>query len=327
MTTTRLNDLASLALTSHNANKPDLSQFETPAVRHLAWLCQSAQLIRDPCVFAPEDFLPKDYLATLQTWDKHPTLAPDILNTPPHYRLGHYVEALYACLLTDLLGWTLLARNLPVRDDGITLGELDFVVQNPLTRDVEHHEIAIKFYLGYHGSASHPPGWYGPNPRDRLDIKTTRMLQQQRQRALLPASLRALSARGIAAAHISRVFMPGYLFYPLSQMDNNTAPAQIPSVSTLSSVPASHLRGHWMYLDRIAETDTTNWVPLIKPHWLGPWLQKNTPDPFQRQQTLSAIRQTQSPRLFARLEYNSGRQLWSEKQRIFVVPSQWPGAQ
>jgi hypothetical protein len=121
--------------------------------------------------------------------------------------------------------------------------------------------------------------------------------------------------------------MPGYLFYPLSQMADLSAPAQIPSVSTLSSVPASHLRGHWMYLDRIAETDTTNWVPLIKPHWLGPWLQKHTPDPFQLQQTLTAISQTQSPRLFARLEYNSSSQLWIEKQRIFVVPSQWPGAQ
>jgi hypothetical protein len=303
----------------------DLVQFETPAVRHLAWLCHAAQLIRDPGVFAPGCFLPKDHLATLQAWDKHPALAPDGLTSTPHYRLGHYVEALYACLLTDLLGWTLLARNLPIRDGGITLGELDFVVYNPQTQDVEHHEIAIKFYLGYQGSASHPPGWYGPNPRDRLDIKTARMLDQQRRRAELPASLQALATLGIAAPRMSRVFMPGYLFYPLPRLIGATASASNAAVAPPSSVPATHLRGHWMYLDDIAVIDTQAWVPLKKPHWLGPWVQKQAPDQHEHQQALVAIRETRSPRLFASLAYNSSSGLWTEQQRIFVVPAHWPG--
>ncbi|MDP2378882.1 MAG: DUF1853 family protein, partial [Pseudohongiella sp.] len=142
----------------------DLSQFQTPAVRHLAWLCLVPQLIQHASVFEPVRYLPENYLAILQAWDTHPTNRPDILNSPPHYRLGYHVESLYACLITDLSGWTILARNFPIRVGGTTLGELDFLLRNPHNNVVEHHEIAIKFYLGYPGSADQSPGWYGPNP-------------------------------------------------------------------------------------------------------------------------------------------------------------------
>lgn len=293
----------------------DLSQFQTPAVRHLAWLCLVPQLIQHASVFEPVRYLPENYLAILQAWDTHPTNRPDILNSPPHYRLGYYVESLYACLITDLSGWTILARNFPIRVGGTTLGELDFLLRNPHNNVVEHHEIAIKFYLGYPGSADQSPGWYGPNPHDRLDIKTARMLGPQRQRGLLPQSLDTLAQHGLEAPAVSRVFMPGYLFYPRIKEHGMATPA---------SCPARHLRGQWLSLDKIHDIDTSAWVPLIKPHWLGPWIQTSTPDRYVLTQTLSEIEHTQTPRLFAELQQDRINGMWKEVDRIFVVPPGWP---
>lgn len=299
-----------------------LLQFQTPAVRHLAWLCQAPQLITGNTVFTPAMYLPEILPAILKSWDNNPGIRPEILDATPHYRLGHYVEALYACLMQDLLGWTILAKNLPIRDNGITLGELDFVVFNPLLHQVEHHEIAIKFYLGYPGCPERPTGWYGPNPHDRLDIKTARLLEQQSQRIHLPATKDVLTQLGIAVPETSRVFMPGYLFYP--QRPNSNVAGVITSLSAPANVPGNHLRGEWLYLRDVVEADTRAWVPLHKPDWLGPWAQEETPDAIDTEQTLSAIGNTGTPRLFASLERDSCRDVWVETGRVFVVPDHWP---
>lgn len=312
----------------------NLFQFQTPAVRQLAWLTQAPQLISDVKVFDLQPCLPDDYVTILQTWDKHPDKRPDILDTAPHYRLGYYLETLYECLIRDLMGWTVLARNLPIRTGGQTLGELDFLIHNPHTGSVEHHEIAIKFYLGYGGGSDLPPGWYGPNPRDRLDIKTARMLGQQIQRGLLPETSEVLAALDIKRPEISRVFMPGYLFYPVPpvreatssviQTVASTRAAQTPLSTRLDGVPVNHLRGRWMYLNDMAETNTNNWIPLKKPHWLGPWMQPQIPDNTETTNALTDIKNTQTPRLFAILQHDNKSSLWKETDRVFVVPSHWP---
>jgi hypothetical protein len=275
-------------------------------------------------VFDPKAFLPDNFIAVLQQWDKNPAAGPDSLSATPHYRLGHYVESLYACLIQDLLGWTILARNLPIRVNGATLGELDFVVLNPHTDAVEHHEIAIKFYLGYHGSCQLPAGWYGPNPQDRLDIKTARMLEQQSQRGLLPETVQVLAQLGIARPQMSRVFMPGYLFYPQMPGLETTTSVATPSVPLAGNVPTNHLRAHWTYLNNITNADTSAWVPLQKPHWLGPWVQKEAPDNTKTSQSFADIAHTKSPRLFATMQYDIIVGLWKETDRVFVVPAHWP---
>lgn len=294
---------------------PDLLQFQTPAVRHLAWLCHAPQLIQHTSVFEPSRFLPDNYLEVLRAWDTNPQAGPEVLCATPHHRLGYYVESLYACLITELLGWSILAKNLPIRAGGATLGELDFLIHNPHTDAVEHHEIAIKFYLGYAGSAQQPRGWYGPNPQDRLDIKTERMLGPQSQRALLPETLEVLAHHDIQVPAISRVFMPGYLFYPHKPAPEITLPI---------SCPDHHLRGQWIYWENLTEIDTRTWVPLKKPHWLGPWAQTHTPDNTEFTLALSDIRDTQTPRLFAIVQYDHINGLWAEADRVFVMPAHWP---
>lgn len=291
----------------------DLTRFRTPVVRHLAWLCQAPQLLTGSIRFDPCDHLAAGSLEKLMQWDLNPSSGPCLLSEVPHYRLGLYVESLYECLLTELLGWQVLARNLPIRAAGTTLGELDFVVRNPHTRGVEHHEIAVKFYLGYQSSPENLR-WYGPNARDRLDLKTDKLLNQQSPRSQLPEARAVLSDMGVSAPLAQRIFMPGYLFYPV---DKTLIPP--------ASVAPNHLHGRWTYLQTVAAMETGYWVPLRKPHWLGPWLQADAPDTSATHQAMADIESTETPRLFAIMEYCEEKGLWQEADRIFVVPGTWPG--
>ena len=280
---------------------------------HLAWLCQAPQLLRSPKSVDLANCLPADWRATIAHWAEVPEARPHALNAPANPRLGYYFERLYECVVTHLMGWPLLAKNLQVRDAaGRTLGELDFVVRNPHTGAVEHHEIAVKFYLGYAAEGEHTL-WYGPNSHDRLDLKTHRLLEHQSRLGERPEARARLAELGIDEPMQPRIFMPGYLFYPTGQ-----------TVALPDSVPGDHLRGHWLYHNAAQALDTGHWVPLHKPHWLGPWWQADQPDAAASESALVNVEEQHRPRLFAALAQDPGSGLWRETARTFVVPSSWP---
>ncbi|MFL1407397.1 DUF1853 family protein [Marinobacter sp. M1N3S26] len=281
---------------------------------HLAWLCQAPQLLDSPETFPLRDHLPDDWPSRLAGWATDPENRPASLTEPAHPRLGYYFERLYECMLTELLGWPLLAKNLQVRDAaGRTLGELDFVVQNPHTGAVEHHEIAVKFYLGY-PEPGQDTRWFGPNSRDRLDLKVGRLLEHQSRLGTLPEARALLADLGVDEPVMPRVFIPGYLFYPTGDV-----------VSLPDFVPGNHLRGHWLYHGDTRTLDTRHWVPLHKPHWLGLWWQQEPPDAGLSSTALASVEEYRRPRLFAALEQAPDTGFWHETARTFVVPSSWPG--
>ena len=298
-------------------------QYHVPAVRHLAWMCHAPALMDSPSAFDLSTHLPDNLEHTLKAWDREPDKGPAVLTDVPAKRLGHYFESLYECLLKDLLGWQVLVKNQPVRRDGITLGELDFIVRNPVDQAVEHHEIAVKFYLGYPGADSAKTLWYGPNARDRLDLKSDRLRSHQSRLTEKPEARALLRSLDIPAPDRARIFMPGYLFYPSEH--------QIPSAE---NVPPNHLRGEWVYIDDLdafrdkkgrPDAACESWVPLLKPHWLGPWIQSHKPDSNETEQALEMVRSAGIPRLFAVLNQSSDDSVWRECSRLFVVPRSWPG--
>ncbi len=290
-----------------------LFTLEHAPVRHLLWLATAPQLIDTPARLEQASYLPPGWQDRLVQWDRHPETAPARLLGPHKRRLGLYFEELYEVFLSELLGWQLLLRNQQIQSAGRTLGELDFVVRNPHTGRAEHHEIAIKFYLGVPDSDKGSL-WYGPNARDRLDLKTRHMTELQSQRTRLPETLELLEAHGITGPLEARIFMPGYLFYPL-----NTPLAPPPGV------PAEHLQGGWVYADEAEKLDTATWVQLNKPHWIGPWHQSETPRAGDAATQVSQVAEDGIPRLFADLARHGSTGHWSEQRRLFVVPRSWPG--
>lgn len=307
--------------------RPDIPthlQYRVPAVRHLAWMCRAPTLLGPPAGFDLSAHLPGNLDEKLAAWDREPEQGPAVLTETPARRLGHYFERLYQCLLEDLLEWPVLAQNQPVRNNGLTLGEMDFIVQNPADRAIEHHEIAVKFYLGFPGSDRSSTLWYGPNARDRLDLKTDRLLSHQSRLSEAPEARALLNSLNIPAPARTRIFMPGYLFYPA---DHPLSPPK-------KGVPSDHLRGEWIYIDDLAafcrnekrpETAWEQWVPLEKPHWLGPWRQRDEPDRAVTAKALDMVRSAGIPRLFALMRHCPEENAWQEASRLFVMPRTWPG--
>ena len=121
-----------------------------------------------------------------------------------------------------------------------------------------------------------------------------------------------LAELGISEPIILRVFLPGYLFYP----DDGVA---LPDY-----VPADHGQGRWCYARNLESTDLTGWVPLIKPHWIGPWIQGAQPDIDAARKAVAFVETQGVPVLFARLEWQPGIGCWVESERWFVVPGEWP---
>lgn len=269
--------------------------------------------MHSPITFEPTHYLPPNYHDVLKHWDQKPETAPGLLSEPPQRRLGFYFERLYQILLNNLLGWPILLKNQQIQSHGRTIGELDFVVHNLVDDRVEHHEIAIKFYLGVPESGD-VSLWYGPNARDRLDLKTTSLLEHQSQRTQLPETLALLSEFHITGPLTPRVFMPGYLFYPTN------AQARTPAY-----VPSRHLRASWMYVTDANALDTSHWVALNKPHWIGNWNQTASPDTTHTLEALEHVENKAVPQLFAVMQSNPRTGNWLEIDRVFVVPSGWPG--
>ncbi|SDX19677.1 DUF1853 family protein [Marinobacter mobilis] len=295
---------------------PDNNAWNTPAVRHLAWLCGAPSLICNELTRSLPDHLPENTFRRLRALDLQPEPLLDALSRSQSYRLGHYFEELYHFLLTWLLEWPVLARNAAIRSDqGSTLGELDFVVQNPVTNQFEHHEIAVKFYLGvpeHQGTR-----WFGPNPNDRLDLKTDRMLSHQLTMSQRPETRRVLAACGVSETIHPVLFMPGYLFHPI-------APA-LPEPPLADWINPRHERGGWLYHSQLDLFDTRHWTPLQKPHWLGNFRQAMATPGELTEQSLSQVALSGRPALFAKMGKCPQGNGLREVERWFVVPDHWPG--
>lgn len=89
-------------------------------------------------------------------------------------RLGFLYQHLCTTLLENSQRYQIIADEIQLNDDnGQTIGAIDLLLKNTESNQVEHWEVAIKFYLLHKGI------WYGPNAHDQLHKKLDRMLTHQ----------------------------------------------------------------------------------------------------------------------------------------------------
>lgn len=260
-------------------------------------------------------------------------------------RLGRYFEALYRVWCERVLGWRVLASNLPIRRHSHTLGELDIVVENPLLNRVEHHEVAVKFYLGI----STPMGvrWLGPNRRDRLDLKVGRMREHQMTLAQTPEATQTLASQNLAKPVVSRLVMLGQLFVPHAvaessvQSDASSLPVcsdafaeVLPSTDNKTVVPfdlGEEMRAvlarlpicYWHRAHTVARANLVNSVVLAKADWLGTLPPMAHPTFVNAQVLVDSVELNQRAEMVARLTQTTNG-LWMEVERFFLVPKYWP---
>ena len=123
----------------------------------------------------------KTYWPRLQYLDQHPEVLLNFLQKLKSTRLGLRFEMFIWFWLLDHAyhPYELLGHSIQKIDGRKTVGELDFVLRNTATAEIEHWEVALKYYLA-EGDFS-LPYWYGLNRSDTLSRKLNHFTQKQFQ--------------------------------------------------------------------------------------------------------------------------------------------------
>jgi hypothetical protein len=279
------------------------------AYRNLAWAIASPPLMEhfDDQSIWPDSNWYRELTSTLSQLHGSPPLPP----RPHHFRLGGYFEELLIWWLKQSHGVNLIEANLAVRTRKRTIGEFDLLVDNG--GDMEHWEVAVKFYLGK-GDLRQADHWFGPNTADRLDVKLARLTQHQLRLSSHPVARRLLQDKGIALAR-SRCIMKGRLYYPWDLFAGN-------DFDHLSKVSPNHEKGWW-----VSRTDflkwhapqSYRWVFLPKQHWLSTIIPNDRIPEMDFRETRDFVTQPGQPQAIQLAAMIDGR----EVSRGFVVDERW----
>ncbi|MBJ9986262.1 DUF1853 family protein [Acinetobacter sp. S40] len=168
-------------------------KFKQPSVRQLAFCLASPNIIKS----IPDElsinynfdlhmphFWQTQFIAYQQRLlrlDQHPEPLFDFLNQLKSTRLGLRFEYLLWFWLQDheYHPYQLLGHSIQKIDHAKTLGELDFLLLNTNTNEIEHWEVALKYYLGEADFTL--PFWFGLNRDDTLSKKLNHFTQRQFQ--------------------------------------------------------------------------------------------------------------------------------------------------
>jgi hypothetical protein len=224
--------------------------------------------------------------------------------------IGRYFERLVQRWLSTRPGVSKLAASVPVRSGTTTLGELDFVFE--AEGQCYHWELAIKFYLGT-GDRLAESDWFGPQGRDRLDLKLDK-LQAHQLRLLEQAEGQAvLQAHGLRNPQ-SFALVKGYLFHPFADWAADHRP-------TPPCVNRDHAHGWWIHLSKVSQIcqRSARWRILEKQEWLAP---AHGPGDIAAEELVARLQryfdQDDRPPMLVAINEEC-----KESERGFVVPDDW----
>lgn len=256
---------------------PDL--FTHQQVRDLAWVACSGSLlepgilpVRDPLAGSVWRRDPESLLYRLKQLDADPVPLQQLIPASRDLRLGNYYERLWHALLYLAPDVTILARNIALRENGRTIGELDLLMEDP-GGAVIHLELAVKFYIGMPETLSvqersfsadgRAPGvgpsphraWWGPDPRDTLHDKVSRLRDHQ----LKLTDQLHLADTPLPRPNVSGAWMQGVLFAPRGR-------AMPPAVDSLSGATAHQ----WCRQSELEYIQGKKWLVMPHKQWLMP---------------------------------------------------------
>jgi hypothetical protein len=300
-----------------------LSRLQQPAVRDLAWTLLAAPLLAETGCRQRHPLTASDWLqqpALLADWlyqqDRHPAALLDWLSRARSQRLGIHYERLWQFALQQAPGIALLAANLPVRQGGKTLGEIDLLLRDD--EGVHHLELAIKLYLGpADGDGQMLANWRGAGRADNLQRKLQHLSQQQLPLSSTPAAQEILAGYS-ASQPQAELWMSGYLFYPWPGSCN--AP---------TGSHAQHARGYWLqqrdWQVFLSTSAAQHWQPVPRDCRLAP-LRLSAEECWtaaQLEHWRLALAIDTPPCLLAGFSRQADGN-WLESQRVMLLNNHWP---
>ncbi|WP_120510412.1 DUF1853 family protein [Photobacterium salinisoli] len=177
-----------------------------------------------------------------------------IIPAKAHYegnqRLGFYYQWLWQQLISHHPDFELVGEEIQLHEAKRTLGAIDFLVFNKLSKQLEHWEVAIKFYLAYQQR------WLGPNSADNLDNKINKMVQHQLAMTQHQA-YKDQYAKSLGQPTCQRLIVQGRLFDHFRNEESGSALPINPDVN----------KGLWCFQ---SQAERLSLKILTKRDWLTP---------------------------------------------------------
>ncbi len=299
-----------------------LTQINTPRVRHLLWSVLSPDLAYAKSITALNVSLD----STLRAWfiklDQNPSLLNTYLANSKSALLGIYFENLWQFFLENAPCWQLQAHNIQIIQGKKTLGELDILAKHNGTQGY-HLELAVKFYLQHPSyTGEQCQHWLGPQCRDRLDLKLSKLNNQQFPILNHPQTQATLAQGNINLPTSQALILKGYLFSKWQR--GFTLPRE--------ANPAC-LMGEWLHQKDIPELahSGSHWLLIEKPNWLGPvQIPKGSAKPYllTGNKVVEAVQEhflvRPSSHALMLIKVIPEQVLFIEKNRYLVVSDSWP---
>lgn len=191
-------------------------------------------------------------------------------------RLGKVVERFLGFALNSSSNFRVLLENFQINKDGITHGEIDFIMENQLNGEQIHLELVHKFYLFRPKSKNiNPDDFVGPNLNDSLERKLSKLKNKQFPIINDSYCSKLLLEKGIDSTRLKqKLLFTGSVF---------VHPNEINQISILNE---ECIAGHWMgyqdFLNQHSKGDEyymppkSNWLsdPELLKDWKNPsfWL-------------------------------------------------------
>lgn len=131
--------------------------------------------------------------------------------------LGKRMEGFFSFLIQITSEYRLIAQNLQIVQDKITIGEIDFLLEDIKTQEKLHIELVYKFYLYDPAIEREMEKWIGPNRKDSLPQKIRKLQEKQLPLLYHEATSRVLSDLNINNNVVKQlVCFKANLFVPLN---------------------------------------------------------------------------------------------------------------
>jgi len=250
------------------------------------------------------DLLCSDAASVLDREIAHPpnwSAVKRFLDTKAARRVGYYVESLFQAWLESNPEVSGLEHGIQIRRGKETLGELDFLFRRE--GELQHLEVALKFYLCYPERAENGSAFVGPNASDSFERKRDRLLGKQLPfgKTFYPEIEKSFHA------------VKGMIFYHWSRPESPDLP---------DLLNPAHARGVWLR-QREVEAFLTSWSSeararvLKKPFWLAAGGPERSADEL-REAVQAHFARWNGPVFFGLFEGGE------ERERVFIVPDFWP---
>jgi len=172
-------------------------------------------------------------------------------------RLGKRVERFVKNELEQFSSIKIVAENVQIQHNKITIGEIDFIIKQHKTPI--HLEVVYKFYL-YDETVGNTEleHWIGPNRKDSLITKLTKLKEKQ-----LPLIFRTQTKSYLEKLEINteeieqQVYFKAQLFVPYKF-----------KISSFNLINNKCVKGFYIPFERLIEFENCNFYIPTKINWL-----------------------------------------------------------